>query len=507
MKKYLLVIIAVLVLIVSGCVEEEKTISFDNDQVILQINESKPLPLTSNLSFNEITFTYSNNNIISITDGIIIPLSIGETVVTASYKNNDTIKDTINVKVTDILPEFQITKTVLELGQTVKISLSNYNKDDFNWEVSDNTVINLTNSFIIESLAIGTSTITVTKKDNPQITASILIEVIPVVPNVSATINVLRVGDKTQLVITNLEETGYAIEDYDFTISDNSVISIDEDLIVTGLKVGEVVVTAKLKANEKSYNSYTFKVVTPTEARTTYNEPAEGPLIFEMENPQGLVNAGEELDVQIVGGNSKYNYYWLPDDTTICRVTETGRVLGAKAGRTKVVVLNKENEQIRGEFYVTVTGTPNVNYRDRIAEIGLAENGYVEGPDNANKYGVWYRYNNVAWCAIFVSWCANEAGIGTDVITRYCLCSEAVRWFEKQGRYEYRGDYQPIRGDIIFFQSEGNISHTGIVTGCDGTYVYTIEGNTSNMVHDRKYLLTDTYIHGYGIPNYPEYND
>ena len=38
-------------------------------------------------------------------------------------------------------------------------------------------------------------------------------------------------------------------------------------------------------------------------------------------------------------------------------------------------------------------------------------------------------------------------------------------------------------------QKSNGASHTGIVVGCDGEYVYTIEGNSSNAVRERKYKI------------------
>lgn len=65
-----------------------------------------------------------------------------------------------------------------------------------------------------------------------------------------------------------------------------------------------------------------------------------------------------------------------------------------------------------------------------------------------------------------------------------------------------RGSWTPKPGDIIDFVKNGERCHTGMVYAVDDTYVYTEEGNTSNMCRKRSYLLTDTYIYGYVRPNY-----
>lgn len=68
-----------------------------------------------------------------------------------------------------------------------------------------------------------------------------------------------------------------------------------------------------------------------------------------------------------------------------------------------------------------------------------------------------------------------------------------------------RGYWNPKPGDVIIFTDNGTSrDHTGMVYAVDGTYVYTYEGNSSNMCRKRSYLLTSSYIYGYVRPAYKE---
>lgn len=119
---------------------------------------------------------------------------------------------------------------------------------------------------------------------------------------------------------------------------------------------------------------------------------------------------------------------------------------------------------------------------------------------NITPYGAWYGMNGVAWCAIFVSWCANKAGILGTVVPKFHWCASGVNWFKARGRYMRRGMVTPKSGDVIFFYtgSEG-FYHVGIVNYVKNGVVYTIEGNASDAVRTRSYSINDTRIHGYGI--------
>lgn len=55
---------------------------------------------------------------------------------------------------------------------------------------------------------------------------------------------------------------------------------------------------------------------------------------------------------------------------------------------------------------------------EALINVALAEEGYKAGSNRDNKYGKWYGANNVDWCAIFISWCANQAGIPTSIIKK-----------------------------------------------------------------------------------------
>ena len=135
-----------------------------------------------------------------------------------------------------------------------------------------------------------------------------------------------------------------------------------------------------------------------------------------------------------------------------------------------------------------------------IVSVALKEEGYKEGDGNQTKYGQWFGADGNPWCAYFVAWCANQAGISTDIIPKVGSASQFYQFFSDKGQWhENGGDYYPVQGDIIIF---GDCDHVGIVTKQDGSNVYTIEGNTDDMVAQRQYSMTSSYVKGYGHPNY-----
>lgn len=114
------------------------------------------------------------------------------------------------------------------------------------------------------------------------------------------------------------------------------------------------------------------------------------------------------------------------------------------------------------------------------------------------------------WCAAFVWWCSNEAGVyPAEVNHKTAGVDSYIGYFRNNNegnRYEpsaaHGGNYVPKMGDYIFFSNEHiqyDGDHIGLVKGVSGDRVLIIDGNCSNTVCDRSLYLTDGYIIGYGV--------
>lgn len=131
-----------------------------------------------------------------------------------------------------------------------------------------------------------------------------------------------------------------------------------------------------------------------------------------------------------------------------------------------------------------------------LIDIAKKEIGYKASESNT-KYGRWYGIQG-PWCAMFVSWCAHQAGVSSSIVPKFAYVPSGISWYKNKGRYKANGSYTPKRNDIIFF---GGGSHVGIVESTKGSTVYTIEGNTTNSVARRQYAKSSSYITGYGLVN------
>ena len=122
-----------------------------------------------------------------------------------------------------------------------------------------------------------------------------------------------------------------------------------------------------------------------------------------------------------------------------------------------------------------------------VVEIAKAEIGYAEeGNSNDTKYGKWYGLNNNPWCAMFVSWCFDRAGLSKKIAALnakgFASCAAGLKWFTDKNKIIPIGQAQA--GDIVFFQfdTDAEPDHVGIVKWNNTAlkYLQVIEGNTSS---------------------------
>lgn len=127
------------------------------------------------------------------------------------------------------------------------------------------------------------------------------------------------------------------------------------------------------------------------------------------------------------------------------------------------------------------------------------------GNEGGEKFWSWWGFTErQEWCACFVSWCADQAGlIQKEAVPKFSVCTDGVAWFQAKGKWQSGGSV-PTPETIIFFDwdHDGASDHVGIVESCDGTTVHTIEGNSGDAVKQNNYTVNSQSILGYGLVAY-----
>ena len=208
-----------------------------------------------------------------------------------------------------------------------------------------------------------------------------------------------------------------------------------------------------------------------------------------------------------------------------------------------------------GKFYDNMTKIPLTgDGRRDVVAVAASQVGYIEGSSASGYNGETAGSNNYtefgcflgltggsghAWCAAFCAWSFYVAEVTDLQGSQYDTDNGGNIWADayvpywseyliEQGRYKaayqfrnsysdlYDASYVPQPGDLVFFYTAsgdypGWEGHIGLVAYSDGTYVYTLEGNTSSQdgvesegggAFFKKYSLTGSSLVGFGSMPY-----
>ena len=183
-------------------------------------------------------------------------------------------------------------------------------------------------------------------------------------------------------------------------------------------------------------------------------------------------------------------------------------------GRVQIIYKAKSGSRWYKLAYVT-TEDYNIiknSYKKNTAIVNVAKTQIGKG----NVYLPGY-----AWCAAFVSWCADNCDTGTkgSIIKYFQSCSTGVQTFKNNHRWVDVGKVKPKEGWIVFFDNtysddnlDGNPDHVGIVSSVNGSKITVIEGNCDSKVKENTYNIgsdglgaaktKSNQIIGYGTPKY-----
>ena len=119
----------------------------------------------------------------------------------------------------------------------------------------------------------------------------------------------------------------------------------------------------------------------------------------------------------------------------------------------------------------------------RLINIGLSQYGIKEVPGEENNPEImkyfkeigheWVQTEETAWCSAFMNWCALQKNFeGSDAL-------DARSWLKVGKKVDIED------ADVVVFWRESKDSwkgHVGIPIRDDGSYIWCLGGNQSNMV-------------------------
>lgn len=245
------------------------------------------------------------------------------------------------------------------------------------WTSSNELVATVSRDGVISAVGLGKSVITVTPEvgfGGENTVKSITVQVIKEVVEVTSvtfdnTETELYEGDRLQLNPV-LFPANHTYSHLYWTSSDESIANVDENGLVTGIKEGNVTITAATHDGGGSVGTYTIKVKRSIAAQEVVIAPVNETLYLFQRLQMNVTTTPSEATLATID--------WTSDDESIISVDRNGVVLAKGFGTTIVTATctatgysSKVELTVEPGFYIwdATNGFPNLSTQNNLGQL------------------------------------------------------------------------------------------------------------------------------------------
>ena len=274
-------------------------------------------------------------------------------------------------------------------------------------------------------------------------------------------------GGTCNMTLSIFRPDGSCAHSFTYNNSDNNWIGYRVD------RAGTWKIQSKITGALTGTNTQTISVKNASTSPSS--APANvAPKSVTINNYSGSMYVGESktLSASVSPANATdKSVTWRSSNSSVISVSSGGKIKALRDGKASITVSTRNGISKTVSITVKTKGAEAV-YNKAKSQLGKRYPSF-------KSLGFHYR----AWCADFVSWCAQKAG-QSKAIPKNASVSGIRTAIRNAGGKEYskakiqNGSYLPKRGDVIIFKSSG-ASHVGIVDYAKGGIIYYIDGNNT----------------------------
>lgn len=433
----------------------------------LNINVNDKVTLQSYLYPNDassfVTYTSNDSNVVSVNSrGEITALKEGVATITVKGNNDVYAQCIVEVK-NDIVKVGAITvdleKDNIDVGAKTKVVVAlkpeNATNSKVTYVSSDSSVATVDNNGNVLGIKPGSAVITVTSSSGTSGSISIKVNK----TNIAATgINLLQdvkisIGKSTAITY-NILPSNTTDTDIVWSSSDNSVAKVDTNGIVTGVKAGSAVITAKV-----GNVSATTNVMVNSVAVTSITLNANSLTM--------LVSEAVTLKATVMPSKaSNSGVTWSSSDSKIATVDSEGKITAIKEGTVIIKATSVSNPEINSECHVTVSKIGVESFKVSKGQVLLTQGDDVKlsisniSPSNATYTNVSYMVEDTSVATVSSKGVVTGVRPGKTTITITVDDVSKVldvTIFEKGDKVYFIDTYtsEKVPSDAILLESNG----------------------------------------------------
>lgn len=342
--------------------QEVSAITLDRTEMQLFSNTAEPVQLTAtiqpgNAADKTLVWQSSDESVVSVTDnGLVTVCGLGTAVVFCHSPSNQNARAECIFTVDQEAREILLNTTDLEcyndgdvtIQLTANVQPVNTGSKDVTWYSSNTKVATVLPTGLLTVVGSGTSEISCTSKNNPEIVSKITLTVKQPMTGIrldKKEIDILATDSdgiklNAEAIPSDTEDSGLIWE-----TSNSNVAVVSDDGVVTAVSQGKAEIYCRSQRRPE-----TVFAVCVVNVRTGVQD-----IVIESSAQAILPGENMQLTAHCIpnsADNQKLN--WISEDTTIATVNQNGLVLGVGYGATNVVAEACDGSGASGSYAVIV---------------------------------------------------------------------------------------------------------------------------------------------------------
>ncbi|MFD9627339.1 Ig-like domain-containing protein [Peribacillus muralis] len=329
-----------------------KSITLSKPSLFLVANQTAQVKATVNPTSaidKSVSWTTSDSRIATVdAKGTVKAIKAGRTTITATAKGDTSIKKSIEVTVTDIVPtSLKLSKSALNISnnQTIKVTAtvapSNAANKTILWKSSNAKVAKVDSKGSIKGLANGSATITATAEDNTKVMRTVAVKVSTKTVKVNKSSLSIMAG-KTGILTASVSPSDSTDKSVKWKSANSKIATVDSKGKVTGKLKGTTTVTATVKGAKDAKVKVT--ITAPIMAKSIKVNKTSATLL----RGKTLV-----LSATVSPSNTtNKTVKWKSSNTKIAKVDSKGKVTAVGVGTAKVTATTVNGKSSVTTIYV-----------------------------------------------------------------------------------------------------------------------------------------------------------
>lgn len=308
----------------------------------------------SDASNKTVSWLSENNNIATVSDGVVTGMSQGNVVIWASATDGSDVRTPFHVQVLQPVTSIAISGEEVvpvagSIDLTATITPTNADNQEIHWTSSNSMIASVNSQGVVTGLQPGNVTITGTSTDGGEVSESHNVQVVRQVIAVKIEgERLVHTGNSVQLAVDVTSDEPLPDRSVTWSSSDASIVSVDSNGIITGIANGSATITAT--SNAESYYCARHQVTVDTLISNIS--------LFGVSDIDTGSKSQIYATIMPVSATNK-ELIWSSSDLSVAIVDGNGLISAVSAGTATIEAKASDGSETKGTISITVFPLPS----------------------------------------------------------------------------------------------------------------------------------------------------